>query len=193
MFRIAAVALMIFMLVGCETPVAPPGSPETSGVSFARAGDPPPPPEDAEVLGSFGTTTLLRTSALTPIDEGPPVEGPLEFSLDGRYFVGGGGANGWLRLSTSTDNVVTISDPRVVFREGSGATGSGAIKVTFDQGFLLIDLASDIAGATFSTTCAAGGAPCAVIDIVGADFMHPDGQFSEVNGTLVVLAEIAAS
>jgi hypothetical protein len=192
MFRIAAVALMIFMLVGCETPVAP-DSPEYSGIALARAGDPPPPPEDAEVFGSFGTTSLLRTFDVTLIDEGPPVEGPLEFSLDGRYFVGGGGANGWLRLSTSTDNVVTISDPRVVFREGSGATGSGAIKVSFDQGFLLIDLATDIANATFSTTCAAGGAPCAVIDIVGADFQHPDGQFSEVNGTLVVLAEIATS
>ena len=192
MFRIAAVALTIFMLVGCETPVAP-GSPVTSGLALGRAGDPPPPPEDAEVFGSFGSTAFLRTSDLTLIDDGPPVEGPLEFSLDGRYFVGGGGANGWLRLSTSTDNVVTISDPRVVFREGSGATGSGAIKVTFDQGFLLIDLASDIAGATFSTTCAAGGAPCAVIDIVGAEFLHLDGQLSEVNGTLVVVSEIAAS
>ena len=192
MLRISAVALVALTLMGCDAPVAP-TSPEDFGVAFARAGDPPPPPEDADVLGSFGISTFLRTSDLTLIEEPPPVIGPLDFSLDGRYFVGGGGSSGWLRLSTSTDDVLTLSDPRITFREGGGASGSGAIKVVFEQGSLFIDLATDIAGATFSNTCAAGGGPCAVIDIVGADFLHPDGQFTEIDGTLVVVAELASS
>lgn len=189
MLRLFAVALVALTLLACETPLAPASAP-IPGVALARLGDPPPPPEDTEVLGSFGGTTLLRTTTLS-IEEPAALIGPLEFSLDGRYFVGGGGENGWLRLSSSTDNVATISSPRITFRGEGGASGSGIIKVLFEQGSLLIDLASDIAGATFSTTCAAGGAPCAVIDIVGADFLDLDGAFTEINGTLVVLAEIA--
>jgi hypothetical protein len=101
------------------------------------------------------------------------------------------------------DVIAPDSETRMLWREGivdvlarklgGGATGSGAIKVMFDQGFLFIDLAADIAGATFSRTCAVGGAPCAVIDILGAEFLHPDGQVSEIDGTLVVLAELASS
>ncbi|HJR67226.1 MAG TPA: hypothetical protein VJ802_12435 [Gemmatimonadaceae bacterium] len=186
--RLFAVALLLFALVGCDTPVAP-GSPGTTGVALARAGDPPPPPEDADVFGFFGATALLRTTDLALIEEPPAGTGALEFSLDGRYFIGGGGVNGWLRLATSTDNVLTLNDPRIVFRE-DGAVGSGTIKVIFDQGSLQIVLAEDIAGATFSRTCAAGGAPCAVIDIAGADFLGLDGVFTEVDGTLVVVAEV---
>jgi hypothetical protein len=188
MFRLSALALVSLALLACETPLAL--EPSTHpGVALAKRGDPPPPPEDAEVLGSFGTATLFGTSDLALTDEPPAVTGPLEFSLDGRYFVGGGGVNGWLRLSTSTDNVLTFSDPRVTFHDGGTATGDGVIKVAFEHGYLLIDLATDIAGATFSRTCAAGGAPCAVIDIAGADFLDLNGLFTEVSGTLVVLAE----
>jgi hypothetical protein len=192
MLRLCAVALVALTLLACETPLAP-ASPSVPGVALARLGDPPPPPEDAEILGSFGEANLLRTSDLSLGDEPASVTGPLEFSLDGRYFVGGGGDNGWLQLSSSTDNVTTLSSPRITFRAGSGTSGSGIIKVLFDQGSLRIDLASDIAGATFSQTCAAGGAPCAVIDIVGADFLDLDGAFTEINGTLVVVAEISES
>jgi hypothetical protein len=190
MLRLFAVALVALTLLACETPLAP-ASVSIPGVALARLGDPPPPPEDAEVLGSFGGTTLLRTTDLSLIDDPVSATGPLEFSLDGRYFVGGGGDNGWLRLSSSTDNVITLSSPRITFRADGGTSGSGIIKVLFDQGSLRIDLASDIAGATFSTTCAAGGAPCAVIDIVGADFLDLGGAFTEINGTLVVVAEIS--
>lgn len=191
MLRLFTVALVALTLLACETPLAPaPAS--VPGVALARLGDPPPPPEDAEIHGSFGGLALLRTSDVSLIEAAAAPTGPLEFSLDGRYFVGGGGESGWLRLSSSTDNVTTLSSPRITFRAGGGGTsGSGIIKVQFDQGSLRIDLASDIAGATFSTTCAAGGAPCAVIDIVGADFLDLDGAFTEINGTLVVLAEIA--
>ena len=191
MLRLCAVAVVTLTLLACETPLAPaPAS--IPGVALARLGDPPPPPEDAEVLGSFGEASLLRTD-LSLIAEPAAVTGPLEFSLDGRYFVGGGGESGWLRLSSATDNVTTLSSPRITFRTDGGTSGVGIIKVLFDQGSLRIDLASDIAGATFSQTCAAGGAPCAVIDIVGADFLDLDGAFTEINGTLVVLAEIAES
>lgn len=177
-------------VVACETPVAP-ISPTITGVALARAGDPPPPPEDAAVIGSFGTATLLRTFELVVTEEPPAVTGPVEFSLDGRYFVGGGGTSGWLRLSSSTDDVITFSDPRISFRDEGGSTGSGTIKVIRDQGYLFIDLATDLAGATFSKTCAAGGAPCAVIDIVGAEFRDFDGLITELDGTLVVVAEVA--
>ena len=187
MLRLSALALVALSLLACESPLAL--EPSTNpGVALAKRGDPPPPPEDAEVLGLFGTPTLFATSDLGST-EPPAVTGPLEFSLDGRYFVGGGGVNGWLRLSTSTDNVLTFSDPRVTFHGGGTATGDGAIKVAFEHGYLYIDLATDISGATFSRTCAAGGAPCAVIDISGADFLDLNGQFTEVSGTLVVLAE----
>ena len=190
MLRLSAVVLLTLMLVACETPVAP-ASASISGVSFARLGDPPPPPEDAEILGTFGTSTLLRTAG--PLaTEAAAVTGPLEFSLDGRYFVGGGGDNGWLRLSSTTDNVITLSSPRITFRAGGGAEGTGIIKALFDQGSLRIDLATDIAGATFSSTCAANGTPCAIIEIVGADFLDLDGVFSEIDGTLVVLAQVDA-
>jgi hypothetical protein len=188
MLRLSALALVSLALLACETPLAL--EPSTNpGVALARLGDPPPPPEDAEVLGSFGTPTLFATSDLALTNEPPAVTGPLEFSLDGRYFVGGGGVNGWLRLSTSTDNVFTFSEPRVTFHNGGTATGDGVIKVVFEHGYLSIDLATDISGATFSRTCAAGGAPCAVIDIAGADFLDVNGLFTEVSGTLVVLAE----
>lgn len=192
MLRIVAVALLVATLGACEAPVAP-DSPQNSTIALARGGDPPPPPEDTEVIGLFGTSMLLRTLDLALTEETPSVTGPIEFSLNGRYFVGGGGTSGWLRLSASTDDVVTISDPRIAFKEGGGASGSGAIKVSLEQGFLLIDLDSDVAGATFSTTCAAGGAPCAIIDIVGADFLDLDGLLTEINGTLVVVAEVATS
>lgn len=192
MLRISALALVSLTLLACETPLAP-ASASTPGVALARLGDPPPPPEDAEILGSFGTSLLLRTTDLLSIEDPSSSVGPLEFSLDGRYFVGGGGENGWLQLASSTDNVITLSNPRITFRIDGGASGSGIIKVLFDQGSLRIDLASDIAGATFSTTCAAGGAPCAVIQIVGADFLDLDGAFTEINGTLVVVAEISAT
>lgn len=189
MLRISAVALVCLTLLACETPLAP-ASASIPGVSLARLGDPPPPPEDAEVFGSFGTS-FLRTTDLSSIVDPSSLIGLLEFSLDGRYFVGGGGENGWLRLSSSTANVIAFSRPRVTFHGAGNAVGSGIIKVVFDQGYLRIDLANHIAGATFSTTCAAGGAPCAVIDIVGAEFLDLNGAFSEVNGTLVVLAEIS--
>lgn len=191
MYRLLAATLIAMTLSACDTPM-PVGPASTTEVAFARTGDPPPPPEDADVLGIFGGTTDLAVMAFSESE--PPVAepGPLQFSLDGRYFLSGGGMNGWLRLSSSTDAVLTFSDPRVTFREGSQASGSGVVKAIFDHGYLFIDLATDIAGATFSNTCAAGGAPCAVIDIVGADFYALDGGFAEVDGTLVVLAEIAA-
>jgi hypothetical protein len=192
MLRLSAVALVGLVFMACDAPITSPTD-SLHGATFARLGDPPPPPEDTEIIGSFGTTSLLRTGSFS-LDENPPPDvGLLEFSLDGRYFVGGGGTSGWLRLSASTDNVVTLSDPRITFRADGNASGTGAIKVTFDVGFLLIDLANDVAGATFSQTCAAGGAPCATISIVGADFLDLDGHFSEIDGTLLVMAEVEGS
>ena len=91
----------------------------------------------AECTGSFGTS-FLRTTDLLSIEDPASLIGLLEFSLDGRHLVGGGGENGWLRLSSSTDNVIALSGPRVTFRRGN-ASGSGIIKVLFDQGSLRID------------------------------------------------------
>lgn len=189
MLRLSAAALVCLTLLACETPLAP-ASASVPGVALAQVGDPPPPPEDADIIGVFGSSSSLRTS-VSSIEEPPTLAGPLEFSLDGRYFVGGGGENGWLQISSSTDNVITLSNPRISFRIDGGASGSGIIKVLFDQGSLRIDLATDLAGGTFSTTCAAGGAACAVIQIIGADFLDLNGTFTELNGTLVVFAQIA--
>lgn len=191
MHRFLAATLIATTLSACDapTPTAPMSPTE---VALARTGDPPPPPEDADVLGFFGATESFGVAALSE-GEPPTIDpGPLEFSLDGRYFLSGGGMNGWLRLSSASGTVITFSDPRVTFRDGSTATGSGIVKVVFDHGYLIIDLATDVVGATFSNVCAAGGDPCAVIDIAGADFWGLEGGFAEVDGTLVVVAEIEA-
>lgn len=191
MHRFLAATLIATTLLACDAPM-PTAPMSPTEVALARTGDPPPPPEDADVLGLFGATESFRVAALSE-GEPPTIDpGTLEFSLDGRYFLSGGGMNGWLRLSSSSETVITLSDPRVTFREDGPATGSGIVKVVFDHGYLYIDLATDISGATFSNVCAAGGAPCAVIDIAGADFLGLDGGFAEVDGTLVVVAEIDA-